>query len=164
MPVSIYIIFIILVLITFQGGSKNICFFRLSFDNRIYIFSVWQHVVCMGLDRNNIPDEYLCEVCEPRPVDRKRAKAMQARRRSELYHHSSSSDESGGNRSFKSKNKLKGPQKTDKNSTKTYSANMKKMLDKKMDRVLNKDLSNKNHWRTIPTHLHIIFEIILSFA
>ena len=97
----------------------------------------------MGLDRNNIPDEYLCEVCEPRPVDRKRAKAMQARRRSELYHHSSSSDESGGNRSFKSKNKLKGPQKTDKNSTKTYSANMKKILDKKMDRVLNKDLANK---------------------
>jgi hypothetical protein len=31
---------------------------------------VWQHVVCMGLDRNNIPDEYMCERCSPRPVDR----------------------------------------------------------------------------------------------
>ena len=32
--------------------------------------SVWQHVVCMGLDKNNIPDEYLCEKCNPRTVDR----------------------------------------------------------------------------------------------
>ena len=32
--------------------------------------SVWQHVVCMGLDKNNIPDEYLCEKCNPRPIDR----------------------------------------------------------------------------------------------
>jgi hypothetical protein len=40
---------------------------------------VWQHVVCMGLDKNNIPDEYLCEVCKPRPIDRKRAKAMQVK-------------------------------------------------------------------------------------
>ena len=31
----------------------------------------------MGLDKNNIPDEYLCEKCSPRPVDRKRAKALQ---------------------------------------------------------------------------------------
>merc|ERR1719394_2208425 len=55
---------------------------------------VWQHVVCMGLDKNNIPDEYLCEVCKPRPIDRKRAKAMQARRRNEIreLNNSSSSD------------------------------------------------------------------------
>merc|ERR1711881_423541 len=87
---------------------------------------VWQHVVCMGLDRNNIPDEYLCEVCKPRPIDRKRAKSMQARRRSELYQHSSSSDESGGNRPSKNKPKTKGLQKNDKkNSTKTNLANMK---------------------------------------
>lgn len=44
-----------------------------------YYFSVWQHVVCMGLDKNNIPDEYLCEVCNPRPIDRKRARMMQSR-------------------------------------------------------------------------------------
>ena len=48
----------------------------------------------MGLDKNNIPDEYLCEVCKPRPIDRKRAKAMQARRRNEIreLNNSSSSD------------------------------------------------------------------------
>merc|ERR1712008_645010 len=42
----------------------------------------------------NIPDEYLCEVCKPRPIDRKRAKAMQARRRNEIreLNNSSSSD------------------------------------------------------------------------
>merc|ERR1711915_392105 len=47
--------------------------------------SVWQHVVCMGLDRNNIPDEYLCEKCHPRFVDRKRAKALQRAREKEIY-------------------------------------------------------------------------------
>ena len=60
----------------------------------LFFFRVWQHVVCMGLDKNNIPDEYLCEVCKPRPIDRKRAKAMQARRRNEIreLNNSSSSD------------------------------------------------------------------------
>merc|ERR1719410_2141878 len=47
--------------------------------------SVWQHVVCMGLDKNNIPDEYLCEKCSPRPIDRKRAKALQKARAKEIY-------------------------------------------------------------------------------
>jgi len=46
---------------------------------------VWQHVVCMGLDRNNIPDEYLCEKCHPRFVDRKRAKALQRAREKEIF-------------------------------------------------------------------------------
>ena len=48
----------------------------------------------MGLDKNNIPDEYLCEVCKPRPIDRKRAKALQSRRRNEIreLNNSSSSD------------------------------------------------------------------------
>jgi histone-lysine N-methyltransferase MLL5 len=48
----------------------------------------------MGLDKNNIPEKYLCEVCRPRPVDRKRARAMQARRRSEIFKRNSSSDDS----------------------------------------------------------------------
>jgi len=47
--------------------------------------SVWQHVVCMGLDKNNLPDEYLCEKCEPRTVDKKRAKALQRAREKEIY-------------------------------------------------------------------------------
>lgn len=38
---------------------------------------VWQHVVCMGLDRQNIPDEYLCEKCHPRQIDKKRARMVQ---------------------------------------------------------------------------------------
>ena len=52
----------------------------------------------MGLDKNNIPDEYLCEVCKPRPVDRKRAKAMQARRRNELFNSSSEDSPRHGKR------------------------------------------------------------------
>ena len=52
----------------------------------------------MGLDKNHIPDEYLCEVCEPRPVDRKRARALQARRRAEIYHANSSSSDNDNNR------------------------------------------------------------------
>ena len=56
----------------FTTCSNMKLFFFVLYSNR-----VWQHVVCMGLDKNNIPDEYLCEVCKPRPIDRKRAKAMQ---------------------------------------------------------------------------------------
>lgn len=36
--------------------------------------SVWQHIVCMGLDKNNRialeQDQYFCEKCKPRPVER----------------------------------------------------------------------------------------------
>merc|ERR1712098_610513 len=47
---------------------------------------VWQHVICMGLDKNNIPDEYLCEKCSPRVgLDRKRAKALQRVREKEIF-------------------------------------------------------------------------------
>lgn len=28
--------------------------------------SVWQHIDCMGIDRQHIPDTYLCERCQPR--------------------------------------------------------------------------------------------------
>ncbi|XP_076369656.1 uncharacterized protein LOC143256371 isoform X3 [Tachypleus tridentatus] len=45
---------------------------------------VWQHVDCMGLDRNSIPDTYLCEKCEPRKVDRHKAKALQIRKKEEM--------------------------------------------------------------------------------
>ena len=64
----------------------------------------------MGLDRHNIPDEYLCEVCKPRPVDRKRAKAMQSRRRTEIFNNTSSSDENSpkkGSRSGPGSNKAR---------------------------------------------------------
>lgn len=52
---------------------------------------VWQHVDCMEIDRENIPDEYLCEACEPRHVDRFRARALQIRRRQEIKAHLASS-------------------------------------------------------------------------
>ncbi|XP_063532750.1 uncharacterized protein LOC134743270 isoform X2 [Cydia strobilella] len=44
----------------------------------------WQHVDCMGIDRNNIPDAYMCELCQPRAVDRRHARAIQLRKREEL--------------------------------------------------------------------------------
>jgi len=57
--------------------------------------AVWQHVVCMGLDRNNIPEEYLCEKCSPRQVDKKRARMVQARREREIFNNAGSSDDDG---------------------------------------------------------------------
>ncbi|XP_045620704.2 uncharacterized protein upSET isoform X1 [Procambarus clarkii] len=52
---------------------------------------VWQHVDCMEIDRDNIPDEYLCEACDPRPIDRFKARALQIRRRQEIKAHLASS-------------------------------------------------------------------------
>lgn len=49
--------------------------FVLKFENRS-----WQHVDCMGIDRQNIPDKYKCETCEPRPVDRARARSLQCQK------------------------------------------------------------------------------------
>lgn len=48
----------------------------------------------MGIDRANIPDEYLCEKCRPRRVDRQRARQLQMRKREELVNSDSSSDSS----------------------------------------------------------------------
>ncbi|XP_066601637.1 uncharacterized protein upSET [Prorops nasuta] len=55
---------------------------------------VWQHVDCMGIDRSNIPEEYLCEICRPRRVDRQRARTLQMRKREELLNSDTSSDTS----------------------------------------------------------------------
>lgn len=57
-------------------------------------YRVWQHVDCMGIDRSNIPDEYLCERCRPRRVDRQRARTLQMRKREELLNSDTSSDTS----------------------------------------------------------------------
>jgi hypothetical protein len=48
----------------------------------------------MGIDRSNIPDEYMCERCQPRHVDRQHARTLQLRKREELLHTDSSSDTS----------------------------------------------------------------------
>lgn len=52
-------------------------------DERVEFWwcSVWQHVDCMGVDRSDIPDVYLCELCEPRFVDKHNAIRLQARKR-----------------------------------------------------------------------------------
>ncbi|KAK7102035.1 inactive histone-lysine N-methyltransferase 2E-like isoform X2 [Littorina saxatilis] len=46
--------------------------------------SVWQHIDCMEIDRNNIPENYCCEICEPRKLDVDRAKMIQQRKREEI--------------------------------------------------------------------------------
>jgi len=40
---------------------------------------VWQHCVCMNLNKTNIPEEYYCEQCSPRPVDAENAWMIQNR-------------------------------------------------------------------------------------
>ncbi|KAJ3412548.1 hypothetical protein HDV05_000582 [Chytridiales sp. JEL 0842] len=44
--------------------------------------NVWQHVACLGLspDPDLLPDQYLCEQCNPRRLDVESAKMLQARR------------------------------------------------------------------------------------
>jgi len=43
----------------------------------------------MGVDKSNIPESYLCELCKPRPVDLRRAIRLQIQKKerelSELY-------------------------------------------------------------------------------
>ncbi|XP_028972736.1 inactive histone-lysine N-methyltransferase 2E isoform X3 [Esox lucius] len=46
--------------------------------------SVWQHIDCMGIDRQHIPETYLCERCQPRSLDRDRAVVLQTRKRQNM--------------------------------------------------------------------------------
>uniref|UniRef100_A0A8C5ABC8 Lysine (K)-specific methyltransferase 2E n=1 Tax=Gadus morhua TaxID=8049 RepID=A0A8C5ABC8_GADMO len=57
--------------------------------------SAWQHIDCMGIDRQNIPETYLCERCQPRPLDRERAILLQTRKRECLSDGDTSATESG---------------------------------------------------------------------
>ncbi|CAL8093955.1 unnamed protein product [Orchesella dallaii] len=45
---------------------------------------MWQHVDCMGIDRTDIPENYLCELCKPRWVSKTRARAIQTRKKEML--------------------------------------------------------------------------------
>lgn len=69
-----------------EGKTRCICDF--THDDGYMICcdrcGEWQHVDCMGIDRNNIPDAYMCELCHVRPVDRRHARAIQMRKREEL--------------------------------------------------------------------------------
>ena len=42
---------------------------------------VWQHCACFGMSQSSVPEDYLCERCDPRPVDAEFAKSAQRRRR-----------------------------------------------------------------------------------
>lgn len=57
--------------------------------------SAWQHIDCMGIDRQNIPETYLCERCQPRHLDRERAILLQTRKRDCLSDGDTSATESG---------------------------------------------------------------------
>ncbi|XP_042325560.1 inactive histone-lysine N-methyltransferase 2E [Sceloporus undulatus] len=57
--------------------------------------SVWQHIDCMGIDRQHIPDTYLCERCQPRSLDKERAMLLQRRKRENMSDGDTSATESG---------------------------------------------------------------------
>ncbi|NXP05583.1 KMT2E methyltransferase, partial [Thinocorus orbignyianus] len=57
--------------------------------------SVWQHIDCMGIDRQHIPDIYLCERCQPRNLDKERAVLLQRRKRENMSDGDTSATESG---------------------------------------------------------------------
>lgn len=69
-----------------EGKTRCICDF--THDDGYMICcdrcGEWQHVDCMGIDRQNIPDAYMCELCHPRHIDRRHARAIQMRKREEL--------------------------------------------------------------------------------
>ena len=44
---------------------------------------VWQHCACFGMSQASVPDEYLCEQCDPRPVDVAFAQAHQQKRKND---------------------------------------------------------------------------------
>lgn len=45
----------------------------------------WQHAVCMGIDDiDDAPEQFRCNVCQPRRIDAKRARAVQGKRLAEL--------------------------------------------------------------------------------
>ena len=49
----------------------------------------WQHAVCYGIeDINEVPEQYLCNVCQPRKLDTKAARQRQKRQREALLNKS----------------------------------------------------------------------------
>ena len=65
------------------GATRCVC--DLSHDDGFMIqcdcCTAWQHVVCFSLSKERLKSkEFCCEVCEPRNVDKNRAKAIQERK------------------------------------------------------------------------------------
>jgi len=69
-------------------GSVTRCICDFQHDDGYMICcdrcGVWQHLICMGVDKSNIPEVYLCELCNPRLVDKRRAIRLQTQRKATL--------------------------------------------------------------------------------
>ncbi|KAJ2842179.1 SET domain-containing protein 3, partial [Coemansia brasiliensis] len=54
-----------------QGVIRCICKFEDDdgFTIQCENCLVWQHAVCVNIDQDNVPDEYLCEQCNSRKLD-----------------------------------------------------------------------------------------------
>lgn len=88
----------------------------------------------MGLDKLNIPDEYLCEVCKPRPVDRKRARIMQSKKREELFKFTVDSSDEDRRNVVARRNKVLAPPLGIKKWTNLGSvSSIRRVFDKKND-------------------------------
>eukprot|EP00794_Sanderia_malayensis_P006222 gene6222-6938_t len=66
-----------------EGVTRCICGF--SHDDGYMICcdrcGTWQHIECMGIKSDSVPDNYLCDRCEPRTLDVERARAIQRRKK-----------------------------------------------------------------------------------
>lgn len=118
--------------------------------------SVWQHIDCMGVDRSNIPESYFCEICEPRVLDRERARQLQTKRKELLINDSSATDtdpEEAMNRQMsqqlsntkKGKNRKKTRVRSDRNNPTTPNKNDVKLRRPKKEKKDNikKEKENK---------------------
>ncbi|KAI9357299.1 hypothetical protein DFJ73DRAFT_821262 [Zopfochytrium polystomum] len=65
-----------------EGVIRCICGFNVDdgFTIQCDRCEVWQHVACMGLQSDQLPDLYLCEECNPRALNVEKAKSIQMRR------------------------------------------------------------------------------------
>ena len=48
-------------------NSKSF-FFMVKLKCMLFLCSVWQHIECMGISSDAVPDNYLCDQCQPRWV------------------------------------------------------------------------------------------------
>lgn len=55
---------------------------------------IWQHCVCMGIPKTNVPEKYLCELCDKREVDKDLANNLQRLQRLKKRDDSSSRESS----------------------------------------------------------------------
>ncbi|KAJ3184266.1 hypothetical protein HDU87_005113 [Geranomyces variabilis] len=63
--------------------------------------AVWQHMLCVGVDPANVPDQYHCEECAPRPIDPRAANELQKNQRAKKKSESPSDSSKGKRKSRK---------------------------------------------------------------